>query len=404
LVTNLPEEAKAKWAHVVAARTPGEKLRAMREFVSLCPKHKGTERLLAHVKRQMAILRRESNEGAKRQKSGGPKLFVEKEGAAQIVMIGPTKTGRSSLLASLTNAEPLIASYEFATMEPEVGMLNYEDIQFQLVEAPALVPGAAEGVGWGAQTLGLARNSDGLMIVVDLSTDASGQLEMVINELDSGHILVLKPRGRVEIDRQGFISGIQVVGSGRLINCTADDIRRLLTSYRTNAALVKISGEVTLEDVENALFEDTSYKPAIVVANKADASEVEMQVGSLRNLIAGRLEVFPVSCLTGYGISELREGIFRMLDILRVYTKEPGEEAPSPQPIIMRKGDTVVDAAKQIHSRLYKGFLYAKIWGSNAKYPGERVGANRALSDGDILEIHAKQSGGVGQRRFHTKL
>lgn len=390
LVTNLPEEAKAKWAHVVAARTPEDKLRAMREFVSLCPKHKGTERLLAHVKRQMALLRREVSDGTRRQKGGGPRLFVEKEGAAQVVMIGPTKSGRSSLLASLTNAEPLIASYDFATTEPEVGMLNYEDIQFQLVEAPALVPGAAEGMGWGAQTLALARNSDGLMMVVDLSTDTSRQLKMVIDELDKAHILVAKPRGRVEIERQSYTSGIQIAGGGRLIDCTADDIRRLLMSYKASAALVKVSGEVALEDVENALFEDTSYKPAIVVANKVDVSGSELQIRRLESLVADRLEISPISCLTGYGLGELGKSVFRMLDILRVYTKEPGEEVTSPQPIILRRGDTVVDAAKLIHSRFYKGFQYARVWGPNAKYPGERVGANRALSDGDILEIHAK--------------
>lgn len=390
MVTNLPEEAKAKWADVVVARTPEDKLRAMREFVSLCPKHKGTERLLAHVKRQMAILRREAVDEVRRQRGGGPRFFVEKEGAAQVVMLGPTKAGRSSLLASLTNAEPLIAGYEFATTEPEVGMLNYEDIQLQLVEAPAIMLGAAEGAGWGAQILTLARNSDGLMIVVDLSTDASRQMEIVVNELEKAHILFVKPRGRVEIDHQSFISGVRIAGSGRLVDCTVDDIRRLLTSYKTNAALVKISGEVTLDDVENTLFEDTSYKPAVAVANKLDAPGAEWQLQRLKSFVGDGLEVFPVSCATGYGIRELGERVFRMLDILRVYTKEPWEASPSPHPMIMRKGNTVIDVAKLIHSRLYRGFQYARIWGSSAKYPGERVGANRSLSDGDVLEIHAK--------------
>ncbi|MEM3463363.1 MAG: GTPase, partial [Candidatus Bathyarchaeia archaeon] len=105
--TNLPAEAKRKWAEVSAARNPKERLRLMEEFLSLVPKHKGTAKLCAQVKKQMAVLRKEIEEGKHRKagRGSGPKFFLEKEGAAQVVILGLTNVGKSSFLAALTNAK-----------------------------------------------------------------------------------------------------------------------------------------------------------------------------------------------------------------------------------------------------------------------------------------------------------
>jgi ribosome-interacting GTPase 1 len=167
---NLPPEARKKWNEVSLARRSQEKIEKLQEFLSLVPKHKGTENLRAQAKRKIALLRREIEE-KKQKRAGvsGPKIFVEKEGDAQIVILGPTNVGRSSLLSLLTNSKVEISSYPFTTKEPTPGMFNYEDLQFQMVEAPALMEGSAEGGAWGLQTLTSARNSDGLILMVDLS-------------------------------------------------------------------------------------------------------------------------------------------------------------------------------------------------------------------------------------------
>ena len=88
----------------------------------------------------MAVLRREIEEGKRRKAGrGGPKFFIEKEGVAQIVILGLTNVGKSSLLAATTNARVEVSSVPYTTREPIPGMLPYEDIQFQLVEAPAIM-------------------------------------------------------------------------------------------------------------------------------------------------------------------------------------------------------------------------------------------------------------------------
>ena len=388
MVTNLPVEAKVKWAEVSAARVPQEKVRLMREFLSLCPKHKGTAKLLAQVKRQMALLQREIETKKAQRKGAGPKFFIEKEGAAQIAILGPTNVGRSSFLAAVTNANPLISPTPYTTVKPVPGMLPYEDIQFQLVEAPALMKGAVDGKAGGLQTLSLARNADGLIVMVDLANRPREQLLMVTDELEKARLLVEPPQGQVEIIRQGYGAGVRVVG-GQLAGCTVEDVERLLADYRIQTAMVKIRGKVTLEDVEDSIFANALYKPTLIVANKADLPEARQGLKDLTEFVGQRLQVFPVSSKYGRGLEKIGEALFKMLGIIRVYTKEIQQREPSPEPIVVKGEATVIDIAKLIHSEFYKNFKYARIWGPSAKYPGEKVGSKHILKDGDALEIHA---------------
>ncbi|MBS7607216.1 50S ribosome-binding GTPase [Candidatus Bathyarchaeota archaeon] len=390
MVTNLPAEAKAKWAEVVAARSIPEKIRLMREFLSLVPKHKGTSKLVANVRRRIAELERELERSkACRRSGGGAGFAIPKEGAGQIVILGPPNVGKSSLLAAVTNAKPEISPLPFTTQRPTPGMLQYEDIQFQLVEAPAIVEGAAEGRMGGTQILNLARNADGLIIMVDLSDDPVGQFTMVSSELDKAGILIEEPEGEVEIIRRSYGVGIQIVGGGTLIDCTYEDVKNLLASYKITSALIKISGKISLDEIEDSLFSNNVYKPTIVIANKADSPNAEANLKLLRNELRGRrISLLAASCLNNVGLGELCKYIFQMLKIIRVYTKEPSSKEPSDKPLVVKEGTTVIEVAKKLHSEIYKGFKYARIWGPSAKYPGEKVGPNHILMDGDIVEIH----------------
>ncbi|MEM2092078.1 MAG: GTPase [Candidatus Bathyarchaeia archaeon] len=389
MVTNLPAEAKAKWAEVVACRSIPEKIKLMREFLSLVPKHKGTSKLVANVKRRIAELERELERAKSHRRGGGVGFAIPKEGAGQIVILGPPNVGKSSLLASVTNAKPEISPIPFTTQRPIPGMLQYEDVQFQLVEAPAIVEGAAEGRMEGTQILSLARNADGLILMVDLSSDPVGQFAMLSSELEKAGILIEKPEGEVEIVRRSHGVGIQFIGCGTFVGCTSEDVKSLLNSYRITSAIVKISGRVSLEDVEDALFSNNVYKPTILVANKLDMPNAEENLALLKNELRGHgIPLFAASCLSGRGLEGLGESIFRMLRIVRVYTKEPSSKEPSEKPLIVREGTSVIEVARRLHSEMYKGFKYARIWGPSAKYPGEKVGPSHILIDGDIVEIH----------------
>ncbi len=389
--TNLPVVAKKKWNEASLARTPQEKLEKLEEFLSLIPKHKGTEKLRAQVKRQISTLRKELEEKKRRRTGrGGPRFFLEKEGAAQIIILGPTKVGRSSLLTSVTNAKAEVSGYPYTTREPIPGMLQFEDLQFQLVEAPALIEGAADSGSGGMQTLGLARNADGLILMVDLAEDASRQLMLILKELEKARILTQKPRARIEIERKHVGAGLRIITFGRLIDCSLRDVEDLLKGYRILDATVKILGEATLDDVEDAIFESTLYRPAIIVANKSDMPEAEKSLHLLKRFVGSQLPIVPVSCQTGAGLDKLGLEIFGALDIIRIYTKEPNDKEPSSNPFILKRGSTVADLAKQIHSDFIERFAYARVWAKRLAFSPQKVGPSIVLEDKDVVELHTR--------------
>ncbi|NWF86894.1 50S ribosome-binding GTPase [Candidatus Bathyarchaeota archaeon] len=389
--TNLPPDAKKKWAEVEATRYPRERLQRMEEFLSLVPKHKGTLKLRGQIKKQIAVLRKEIEE-KKRKKTGkgGSKFFIEKEGAAQIVVIGMTNSGKSSLLSTVTNAKVEVSVNPYTTREPVPGVMNYQDIQFQIIEAPALMEGSADGRAWGLQTLALARNADGLILMVDLSQNPVEQLMLILSELEKARVLISKPRGRVEIERKYMGTGLRIILIGKLLDCNVRDVEELLRSYRITDAVVKISGEVALDEVEDAIFENTIYKPAVLVANKTDLNGADANLKLLEAYVGGKLPILPVSCEKQIGLEKLGTTLFSTLDIIRVYTKEPNQKEFSKKPFILKKGATVYDLAKNIHSDFKENFSFAKVWAKRLVFSPQKVGSSFILDDGDIAEIHVK--------------
>jgi len=388
---NLPAEAKYKWREASQARRPEEKMEKLQEFLSLVPKHKGTENLRAQVRRKIAVLRREiADKKRKRAGVGGPKFFVEKEGDAQIVILGPTNVGRSSLLSLLTNAKVEVSNYPYTTKEPTPGMFHYQDLQFQMVEAPALVEGSADGGARGLLTLTAARNADGLLLMIDLSRDPVEQLSLISRELDKARILTRKPKARVEIERKYLGAGLKIIVLGRLLDCTLKDLEQLLKGYGIHDATVKIQGEASIDDVEDAIFEGSVYRPAIIIANKAEIPDAAERIEQLKGFVGEEMKILPVSCIANFGLEKLGSEIFEMLDVIRVYTKEPNERFPSKKPFTIRKGSTILDLAKRIHSDFYKQFSYAKVWSKRLRFSPQKVGGTFTLEDGDTVEIHTK--------------
>ena len=386
---NLPAEARAKWLRVMEAKTPAERLRALEEFLSSVPRHKGTEKLVRQVRRQMALLRERIEAEKRKRGRRGRGFFLEKGGDAQIVVLGLANSGKSSLLRRLTNARVVVSDVPFETKEPVPGMLKYEGVELQLVEAPALVEGASKGIAWGLQVLALARNADGVILVIDSSADPRRQLAILLRELEGAGIRVVRSKALVSIERRSS-GGIVVVGE--LEGCTVKDVEELLKSYRIHHALVKIEGKARLDDVEEAIFVRPVRKPALVILNKIDLltdrgalEEVE------RFLESVGVPYLAVSALTGEGLDVRRVGetLFEMLGLIRIYTRRPRSKEVSERPLVMKKGATVLDVARAIHSRLYKNFRYARVWSSRLKFSPQKVGGDFVLEDGDIVEIVA---------------
>lgn len=130
---NLTPAYKAAEARFRAAVTREEKMAALEEMLRLIPKHKGTEHLQADLRSRLSKLKQEPR---KKGPTKGPSHKVPREGAGQVALVGPPNGGKSSLLTALSRARPEIAPYPMTTREETPGMMEYEDIGFQLVDLP----------------------------------------------------------------------------------------------------------------------------------------------------------------------------------------------------------------------------------------------------------------------------
>ena len=386
--TNVTAEYLAAEEEYRNARTIPEKIRALEKMYATVPKHKGTEKLRLQIKRKLSELRKELEKQRQMKKGGGgPSLAVRKEGAAQIVLVGLPNVGKSSLMKKLTNVEADVADYAFTTVEPIPGMMHHKDIQIQVVEVPGLVEGASLGKGMGTQLLSVIRNADAVAIVLDLSQDPVKQMEILLREFERAGIKLNRRRPRVEIKRTSM-GGI-VINGVENIRGEVSEVMRMLRDERIHSAEVTVKEPVTLEEFADALDDSLVWRRAIIIANKGDAAGSRGNYSRLLKAYAERFKVIPVSARRGVNLDELKDAIYDLAGIIRIFTKSPGEE-PAYPPIAMKKGSTVIDVAKKIHKEFSRNFRYARVWGKSVKFPGQRVGADHVLEDGDVVEIHAR--------------
>ena len=90
-------------------------------------------------------------------------------------------------------------------------------------------------------------------------------------------------------------------------------------------------------------------------------------------------------------IDELKGLIFDNLDLVRVYLKPQGRKADMEDPLVIKKGSTVIDACGKLHREFVKNFRHAKVWGTSVKFPGQKVGPDHVLDDEDVLRIILKK-------------
>ena len=137
MAVNLPPQYHDAEARYKKAQTPEDKLVALKEMWVILPKHKASEKVQAELKTKISELTDRIEQVKSAPKKAPPGTFsFPRQGAGQVVFIGPPNAGKSSLLARLTKATPAIAPYPFTTREPVPGMMDYEDVRVQLIDLP----------------------------------------------------------------------------------------------------------------------------------------------------------------------------------------------------------------------------------------------------------------------------
>lgn len=383
--TNLPAEAQKALAKYQLARTIPDKIKALEEALSLIPDHKGTEKLRGQLKRRIAELKREAERKAM-MKTGRRDFFtITKEGDSQVVIIGSTNSGKSSLLKALTNAKPIVAPYPFSTDKPTPGMMYYEDVEIQLVELPAILTEELEETQYTSKSLGLVKNADGVIILLDGMNNPVKQLERILELLDEAGISIKPRKGEIILEKKDS-GGIRIVTFGNFQG-TYKEVEELLKNVGIKNAVVKIYGDASIEDLEETIIRETIHKKALIVLNKSDAVQPST-LEQLKKIVASMgIPFTAISAEKRTNLEELKEATFKTLRLIRVYTQKDG--VVSKKPIVMHENATVRDLAEIIHKDLARKMKYARVWGRSVKIQGQQVGSDHILQDGDIVEIYS---------------
>jgi ribosome-interacting GTPase 1 len=339
---NLSPEFKDAQAAYRQARDPKDRLECLREMLRTLPKHKGTEHLQADIRTRIKELTEELSGPPKGGARTGPGVVVHPEGAAQVALIGPPNSGKSSLHVRLTGSHAVVGPYPFATKFPLPGMLAYEDVHFQLVDLPPVSADFVEP--WMGNAL---ETAEAALLVLALADPAC---------LD--HVEAI--RSRLEEKR---VSLIPPGGAGPLPDEERSEEDAWADAFRI-------------------------HLPTALLANKSDLlADPGGELEVFQQLLDVRLPALAVSAETGHGLADIGRLLFDMLAVVRVYTKVPGHPADRERPFTLHRGGTVRDVARLVHRGRAAELRFARLWGSG-KFDGEQVSADHPLRDRDIVELH----------------
>lgn len=325
--TNLPPEYFRAEQAFREAESTSAKVTALEEMMSTIPKHKGTDKLRAELRRKISKLKEEhqKKKGAGKHES---EYHIEKEGAGRAVLIGFENVGKSSIVAALTHATPKISEAPFTTWQPIPGMIEIEDIQIQLIDTPPLSKEHSQ-----PELFDLIRSSDLVLIVVDLQTIPFQQLEDSLALLNE-HKISPKQWKEKSIDE-----------------------RRI------------------------------EFIPVLIVVNKDDDDKFDEDFEVFKELTDTELPLVPISVTKKRNFDNLKNRIFESLEIIRIYSKPPGKEPDLTKPFILKKGNTIEDLAGKVHHDFIHNLKTARVWGKNV-FDGQMVGKDHILYDKDIVELH----------------
>ncbi len=312
------------------ATTLDEELKCLQAMMQEIPKHKGTDHLQAQLKSKIAKVKKDLAGEAASGKKKGHGLRIPRQGAGTAILLGGPNTGKSQLVASLTNAEPKVAPYPFTTQTPAPAMMPWEDVLVQLIDSPAITADYMD-----SHLYGLTRAADLALLVVDLgSDDGIEQCQEVLDRLSG-------------------------------------------TKTRLAASSYLDENDVGL-----------SYTQTFFVGNKIDLPEAEERLGLLHELCPMDFREFLVSATEGTGLEDLRNAVYAALDVVRVYTKLPTAKQPDyERPFTVRRGSTLMEMVPQVHKDYIEGLKFARVWGAGV-HDGTQVKGDYVLQDRDVVELH----------------
>lgn len=324
-----PQYLKAE-AEYRSAQSPEEELACLQIMLREIPKHKGTDKLQADLKAKIAKLKVDITN--KKPSSAKATHKIPRQGAGRVLLIGAPNTGKSQLLASLTRAKPEIAPFPFTTQAPLPGMMFFEDCPIQLIDLPPITADFFDPAIYN-----FVRGADLVLLVVDL-------------------------------------------GSDDLVEAT----QAVLAHFQDSKTRFGLTTCLDESDI------GTTYTQTLLLYNKLDVDGAEERRQIFEELLPLEFQTIAVSAAEQTHLESLKAEVFRRLQVVRVYSKNPKAKEPDrTKPFVIKRGETLIEVAEQIHRDLANSLKSARVWGTGL-HPGTTVKPDYQPNDQDVVELHSE--------------
>lgn len=365
--------------------TLAEQIKDLEKQIAETKYNKKTQFAIGLMKAKLAMMKEKALQRSSAGKARGDERFaVRKTGDATAVLLGFPSVGKSTLLNKLTNAKSDVAAYAFTTLRIVPGVMEYNHAKIQILDVPGIVSGAASGRGRGKEVLGMIRNADLILILVDALYPQ--HYKAILDELRETGVRINQKKADVKITKKAR-GGIGIGATIKLTKIDDKTIKEIMREMGLSNADILIREDIDADQLIDIIEGKTVYVKALTIITKIDLVDEE----KLRQICE---EIKPdalVSAENNIGIEKLKEKIFNRLGFIRIFLKEVNKKPDLEEPLIMFRGCAVKDVCLKLHRDFMTKFKFARVWGKSAKFDGQIFhSADKPLEDEDILEIHLK--------------
>ena len=361
----------------------GEKIRELEEQISKTKYNKKTQHAIGLMKAKLAMMKdRAMARSSVGRAKGDDRFSVRKTGDGTVVLLGFPSVGKSTLLNKLTKAKSDIGAYAFTTLSAVPGIMKYNHAKIQIIDVPGIVSGAASGRGRGKEVMGVIRNADMILVLVDALNPE--HYKAILKEIYETGVRINKEKPDVRITKKEK-GGVRIGTTVKLTKTNEETITAIAREMKLSNAEILIRTDIDTDELIDIIEGNRRYAKSLTVVSKIDL----VNKGQLDKI---KKDINPdvlVSAETGEGINKLRKAIFDRMGFIRLFLKEVNKQADMEEPLIMFKGCTIRDVCSKLHKDFVSKFKYARVWGKSAKFDGQTFKKmDKKLQDKDVLELH----------------
>jgi uncharacterized protein len=355
-----------------------EKIKELQELISKSKYNKKTQHAIGLYKAQLAKLKEKQKARSKGKRGEG--YSVRKTGDGTVVLLGFPSVGKSTLLNALTNANSPVGAYAFTTLTVIPGILDHKFAKIQILDVPGVVHGAAAGTGRGKEVLAVIRNADLILFLIDAFHPE--HFKALQKEVYDADVRVNQEKTDVKIIKTAK-GGINIGTTVKLTKIDNKTIEAILNEFKIVNANIVLREDIDADQLIDVIEGNKEYLPGITVLNKIDM----VSKNELERIKAKVKPDISISAEKNKGVDELKELIYKALNIIRIYLKEYNKKADMEEPLIIWEGATLRDLCSKLHKDFVEKFKFAKIWGSS-KFDGQHIKKlDYELKDNDIVEL-----------------